>query len=225
MGHAEVPQDEYTEVWASATRDLLWQPKGARFTRAAGASAAEKCEGLAAEFDAARGAMEKEAHRAAKLEKKAGVVITVGFGGFGSGGEGLLRGVRGLLGWGCARADTYTTLTNPTPLAPAPALQGLQQRDAKQRAAAEELAQSLADAQIELACFKALQARESAAIPQRADAMRALVAAQKAREGELQERFKELGRARDDALEALRAAARAAAGQQQQQQQARAAAG
>ncbi|KIY93088.1 hypothetical protein MNEG_14876, partial [Monoraphidium neglectum] len=101
---------------------------------------------------------------------------------------------------------------------------GLQQRDAKQRSQAESLAQSLQDAATELACFRGLQARELAAAPARAAAARALVAAQRAREGELQGRYRGLAAARDDLLERLRGAARAERAQGQQQAQQRRAA-
>lgn len=109
-------------------------------------------------------------------------------------------------------SSTQALLTNAFhlhPVAPPFAtLQGLQQRDAKQRAQLDELAQSLADAQIELACFRALQARELRAAPDRAAAARALVASQREREAELQARFRALTQRRDDLLEALRADAR-----------------
>ncbi|GBF97104.1 hypothetical protein Rsub_10115 [Raphidocelis subcapitata] len=161
MGHDGLGEDEYSEAWAAASKDIVWLPAQKRYGRAAASTAAEKCDALRAEFEAVRGQMEREAHRAAKLEKKAGIVVT-----------------------------------------------GLQQRDAKQRASLEELAQGLADAAVELACFRALQQREERAAPERAEAMRGLVAAQRAREGELQARYRALTAARDDALEALRAAAR-----------------
>jgi len=77
MGHDGVSEAEYTDTWAAAAKDVLWFPAEKRYGRAAAASAAEKCEGLRADFEAARGQMEREAHRAAKLEKKAGIVITV----------------------------------------------------------------------------------------------------------------------------------------------------
>lgn len=97
--------------------------------------------------------------------------------------------------------------------------QGLQQRDAKQRADAEDVAQALTDAGIELACFSALQAREARAAPERAEQMRGLLAAQREREAALQARFKELSDLRGDLLEALRSSVR-----EQQQQQVAAAA-
>lgn len=93
--------------------------------------------------------------------------------------------------------------------------QGLQQRDAKQRSQLDELSQSLSDAQVELACFKALQEREQRAAPERAEALKALLAAQRERELEVQQRFKALKSERDDLLEELRAGAR---GQQQRRQ-------
>jgi pre-mRNA-splicing factor CDC5/CEF1 len=75
MGHAAVTQAEYSEAWAAASKDVLWFPSEKHYGRAAAANAAEKCEGLKADFEAARGQMEKEAHRAAKLEKKAAIVV------------------------------------------------------------------------------------------------------------------------------------------------------
>ncbi|KAI8463793.1 MAG: hypothetical protein J3K34DRAFT_135029 [Monoraphidium minutum] len=164
MGHGGVSQEEYSDAWAAAARDAVWLPASKRYGRAAAAAPAERADSLRAEFDALRGQMEREAHRAAKLEKKAGVVIA-----------------------------------------------GLQQRDAKQRSLVDELAQALADARAELACFSALQARELRAAPDRAAAGRALVAAQREREAELQARYRELGARRDELLEALRGGARAAA--------------
>lgn len=77
MGHEGVGREDYTEAWLTASKDLLWLPAQKRYGRAAAAGAPEKCEALRSEYEAARGQMEKEAHRAAKLEKKAGIVITV----------------------------------------------------------------------------------------------------------------------------------------------------
>lgn len=77
----------------------------------------------------------------------------------------------------------------------------------------------VADAQIELACFQALQQQEQLSAPDRIERMRLLLQGQRDREEELQQRFKQLGQQRDDLREALDAAL------QQQAQQAAAAAG
>ncbi|KAI8462344.1 MAG: pre-mRNA splicing factor component-domain-containing protein [Monoraphidium minutum] len=165
MGHGGVSQEEYSDAWAAAARDAVWLPASKRYGRAAAAAPAERADSLRAEFDALRGQMEREAHRAAKLEKKAGVVIA-----------------------------------------------GLQQRDAKQRSLVDELAQALADARGGArVLLRAAGARAGAPRPTRAAAGRALVAAQREREAELQARYRELGARRDELLEALRGGARAAA--------------
>lgn len=77
MGHSGVGQEEYFEAWSVAARDTVWLPAKKCYARGAVATAAEKADGLRAEFEAVRGQMEREAHKAAKLEKKAGIVITV----------------------------------------------------------------------------------------------------------------------------------------------------
>ncbi|KIY91874.1 pre-mRNA-splicing factor CDC5/CEF1, partial [Monoraphidium neglectum] len=76
MGHSDVTHEEYFEAWAAASKDAVWVPSQKRYVRGATVGAPERAEALRAEFDAVRGQMEREAHRAAKLEKKAGIVIT-----------------------------------------------------------------------------------------------------------------------------------------------------
>lgn len=77
MGHDGLGEAEYGEAWAVASKDLVWLPDKKAYGRAAAASVPDKCDSLRAEFEGVRGTMEREAHRAAKLEKKAAIVITV----------------------------------------------------------------------------------------------------------------------------------------------------
>eukprot|EP00955_Chlamydomonas_euryale_P051843 354986-Chlamydomonas_euryale.AAC.1 len=84
---------------------------------------------------------------------------------------------------------------------------GLVKRDAAGRAMLSELSEQVAAARIELECFRALQAREVVAAPERIEAALALTEQQREREAVLQERYKGLNRE----LRGLSAAASAAA--------------
>eukprot|EP00878_Enallax_costatus_P014008 GHUV01014649.1.p1 GENE.GHUV01014649.1~~GHUV01014649.1.p1 ORF type:complete len:761 (+),score=332.12 GHUV01014649.1:659-2941(+) len=80
---------------------------------------------------------------------------------------------------------------------------GLQQRDTKLRTQLEEVAQQVESAEIELACFQALQQHEQLVMPDRIERMKLLVQGQHDREVQLQQRFRSLGQQRDDSKEQL----------------------
>ncbi|KAL4447677.1 hypothetical protein ABPG75_004896 [Micractinium tetrahymenae] len=82
---------------------------------------------------------------------------------------------------------------------------GLAGRQDKLRGEAEEAWQALRAAATELECFRALHENEQRSAPDRIEALQALVAAQAAREKELQERYKELSHERDDLRRTLQA--------------------
>ena len=88
---------------------------------------------------------------------------------------------------------------------------GLAARQERLRGEAEAGWAALAEAGVELECFRALHAAEQRAAPERLEALQGLVAAQAARERALQERYGEARRERDD-LRAPPPAAAAAAG-------------
>ena len=59
------------------------------------------------------------------------------------------------------------------------------------------------EAQVEYTCFQALQQQEVLAAPDRIERMKLLVAGQRQREAELQQRYKQLCQQRDDMREQL----------------------
>lgn len=75
MEHTGVPPEEYGEVMAAASRDLIYLPARQRYERAASATNVERIDGVKSEFESVRGDMEREARRAAKLEGKLGLLL------------------------------------------------------------------------------------------------------------------------------------------------------
>ncbi|KAL6764025.1 pre-mRNA splicing factor component-domain-containing protein [Haematococcus lacustris] len=76
MGHGAVGQEEYLDTWLAVQRDLMWAPAKGRYDRVISATPAERIESTKAEFELARAEMEREAHRAAKVEAKVITLIT-----------------------------------------------------------------------------------------------------------------------------------------------------
>ena len=97
---------------------------------------------------------------------------------------------------------------------------GLASRHEKLRGEVEEAWEALRSAQIELACFQALHEAEQRAAPDRIEGLQELVGAQARRERDLQEKYKLLGRERDDLLRARQKQQQEAQQQEAQQQEA-----
>jgi hypothetical protein len=88
---------------------------------------------------------------------------------------------------------------------------GLHQRDAKLRGQADELYATLAASLLDLTCFSALNNRELRAAGDRVESLKTLVTDSKAREAELQERFRTVMREREDGIAELHTARSSAA--------------
>ncbi|PNW85668.1 hypothetical protein CHLRE_03g197350v5 [Chlamydomonas reinhardtii] len=73
--HAKLSPDDYSEVWMSVHRDLIYLPSRQRYERAASATNVDRIDSLKSEFDNVRADMEREAKKAAKLEGKLGLLL------------------------------------------------------------------------------------------------------------------------------------------------------
>ncbi len=74
MGHDGVDASEYNDAWSAVNADVVWLPSKGVYGRAASATNSERLDSARADFEGVRAEMEREAQRAAKLEKKVGLV-------------------------------------------------------------------------------------------------------------------------------------------------------
>mmetsp|Transcript_14021 Transcript_14021/g.37873 ORF Transcript_14021/g.37873 Transcript_14021/m.37873 type:complete len:825 (-) Transcript_14021:211-2685(-) len=75
MGHASTPPDDYYATWETVRKDLMWVPGKRKADRVASSTPGERIEATKHAFEAARGEMEREAKRAAKIEQKVGILV------------------------------------------------------------------------------------------------------------------------------------------------------
>ncbi len=76
MGHGELTDDAYVQVWEECYAQVLYIPNSNRFTRASVTSRKDKIESYEKKLEVNRFHMSKEAKKAAKLEQK--LKITLG---------------------------------------------------------------------------------------------------------------------------------------------------
>lgn len=75
MGHGDLTDDVYAQVWEECYNQVLFVPSSSRFTRASVTSRKDKIESLQERFKANREIMGKEAKQAAKLEQKLKILL------------------------------------------------------------------------------------------------------------------------------------------------------
>ncbi|KAL3148491.1 hypothetical protein ABBQ38_013933 [Trebouxia sp. C0009 RCD-2024] len=74
MGHADISQEEFREAWSTTVKDFIYLPMQHKYGRAASATNTDRLDSVRGEYHTAFGLMQKEAERAAKLEKKVSLV-------------------------------------------------------------------------------------------------------------------------------------------------------
>ena len=74
MGHADISQEEFREAWSTTVKDFIYLPMQHKYGRAASATNTDRLDSVRGEYHNAFGLMQKEAERAAKLEKKVSTV-------------------------------------------------------------------------------------------------------------------------------------------------------
>ncbi|CAG5131481.1 unnamed protein product, partial [Candidula unifasciata] len=87
MGHGELSQDTFAQVWEECYSQVLFLPGQNRYTRANLASKKERIESLEKRLENNRNHMMKDAKLAAKLEKKLKILL----GGYQSRSQGLVK--------------------------------------------------------------------------------------------------------------------------------------
>nr|UEK51571.1 HOX-like protein 6 [Parasacculina yatsui] len=75
MGHGDLTQDAYRQVWRECLSQVMYLPSQNRYTRANLASKKDRIDSLEKRLDMNRSHMTREAKRAAKLEKKLKVLL------------------------------------------------------------------------------------------------------------------------------------------------------
>nr|CAG4649992.1 EOG090X02CC [Sida crystallina] len=76
MGHGDLTQEAYTQVWEECLSQVLFVPSQNRYTRASLASKKDRLECLERKLEANRNHMTREARKAGKLEKKLRTLTT-----------------------------------------------------------------------------------------------------------------------------------------------------
>eukprot|EP00741_Cyanophora_paradoxa_P003917 tig00000737_g3811.t1 len=74
MGHMEI-EKQHAEAWEEVNGELVYLPGQGKYGRASNLGKTERVDAARAEFENVRATMEREAGRAAKLEKKLSVVL------------------------------------------------------------------------------------------------------------------------------------------------------
>jgi pre-mRNA-splicing factor CDC5/CEF1 len=75
MGHGELTNDVYAQVWEECYNQVLYVPTSNRFTRASVTSRKDKIESYEKKLQTNREIMIKEAKAASKLEQKLKIVL------------------------------------------------------------------------------------------------------------------------------------------------------
>jgi pre-mRNA-splicing factor CDC5/CEF1 len=75
MGHGELTEEAYVQVWEECYAQVLYIPNSNRFTRASVTSRKDKIESYEKKLEVNRFHMSKEAKKAAKLEQKLKVTM------------------------------------------------------------------------------------------------------------------------------------------------------
>jgi pre-mRNA-splicing factor CDC5/CEF1 len=75
MGHGELTDEVYAQVWEECYNQVLYVPSSNRFTRASVTSRKDKIECMEKKLQTNRETMMKEARAAAKLEQKLKIVL------------------------------------------------------------------------------------------------------------------------------------------------------
>ncbi len=75
MGHGELSNEAYVQVWEECYAQVLYIPNSNRFTRASVTSRKDKIESYEKKLEVNRFHMSKEAIKAAKLEQKLKVTL------------------------------------------------------------------------------------------------------------------------------------------------------
>jgi pre-mRNA-splicing factor CDC5/CEF1 len=75
MGHGELTDEAFAQVWEECYAQVLYVPSSNRFTRASVTSRKDKIESFEKKLEVNRFHMSKEAKRAAKLEQKLKIVL------------------------------------------------------------------------------------------------------------------------------------------------------
>ncbi|XP_021950425.1 cell division cycle 5-like protein [Folsomia candida] len=143
MGHGELSIEAYTQVWEECLSQVLFLPGQNRYTRASLATKKDRLESSEKKLEQNRSQMQKEAKRAAKMEKKLKILT----GGYQMRAQALIKQF-------------------------------------------QDLTDQIERGNMELSTFEFLKDMESIAIPRRVEGLQADLDVQKAREKELQERFR-----------------------------------
>lgn len=75
MGHGELTDEAYAQVWEECYAQVLYVPSSNRFTRASVASRKDKIESMEKRLEINRAHMGKEAKKASKLEQKMKIIL------------------------------------------------------------------------------------------------------------------------------------------------------
>ena len=75
MGHADLTDEAYNQVWDECYAQVLFVPSTNRFTRASVASRKDKIESYEKKLATNREIMGKEAKQASKLEQKLKIIL------------------------------------------------------------------------------------------------------------------------------------------------------